>query len=255
MPPGCSVEGWPGSPRRAGCPAAEATRDSIAATSGRFRGVHDAGTPSSGPAAGVQSSGDPLKELLRRNRSFSQAWQAAERSVDPVERAQLMREVAPIHCQVRPDALARGQRPWACVLCCADSRVSPEWVFASGSGELFEVRSAGNTAFNEGIASLEYAVAELAVPLILVMGHSGCGAVTAAMATDPLTPLLEELVKPIRASLRPGFDLTKAVKVNAATAAAQLSERSTLLASARAERRLKIQPAYFDIASGRVSLV
>jgi carbonic anhydrase len=68
------------------------------------------------------------------------------------------------------------------VLCCADSRVSPEWVFASGSGELFEVRSAGNTAFNDGIASLEYAVAELAVPLILVMGHSGCGAVTAAMA-------------------------------------------------------------------------
>ena len=199
--------------------------------------------------------GDPLKELLRRNRSFSQAWQAAERSTDPQERARLIRDTASIHCQVRPDALALGQRPWACVLCCADSRVSPELVFASGSGELFEVRSAGNTAFNEGIASLEYAVAELAVPLILVMGHSGCGAVTAAMATDPLTPLLEELVTPIRASLRPGFDLQKAVKANAAAAAAEIGDRSTLLGSARAERRLKIQPAYFDIASGRVTLV
>ena len=235
--------------------AAEASRDSIASTMAAPGESMTPEPPLQDRLRVCNPPGDPLKELLRRNRSFSQAWQAAERSVDPVERAQLMREVAPIHCQVRPDALARGQRPWACVLCCADSRVSPEWVFASGSGELFEVRSAGNTAFNEGIASLEYAVAELAVPLILVMGHSGCGAVTAAMATDPLTPLLEDLVTPIRASLRPGFDLTKAVKVNAAAAASQLRERSTLLATARAERRLKIQPAYFDIASGRVSLV
>jgi carbonic anhydrase len=133
--------------------------------------------------------------------------------------------------------------------------VAPEWIFACGSGELFEVRSAGNTAFDEGIASLEYAVAELAVPLILVLGHSGCGAVTAAMASDPLTPLLEELVAPIRASLRPGADLAAAVRTNAAAAAAALPRRSALLRQAVEDGRLRLQAAYFDIGSGQVSLV
>ena len=200
-------------------------------------------------------SGDPLQELLRRNRDFCQAWQAAERSDDPQGRATLLHEIWPLHCQVRPDALAAGQRPWAAVLCCADSRVAPEWIFACGAGELFEVRSAGNTAFDEGIASLEYAVAELAMPLILVMGHSGCGAVTAAMANAPLTPLLEELVAPIRASLKPGADLAQAVRTNAAAAAADLPQRSALLREALADGRLRIEAAYFDIGSGEVSLV
>ena len=58
-------------------------------------------------------SGDPLQELLRRNRDFCQAWQAAERSEDPQGRATLLHETWPLHCQVRPDALAAGQRPWA----------------------------------------------------------------------------------------------------------------------------------------------
>jgi carbonic anhydrase len=133
--------------------------------------------------------------------------------------------------------------------------VPPEWLFACGPGELFEVRSAGNTAFDAGVASLEYAVAELAVPLVLVLGHSGCGAVTAAMASAPLTPLLEELVTPIRAALRPGLDLAAAVKANARAAATALPRRSTLLADAVADQRLHIVPAYVDIGSGRVSLV
>jgi carbonic anhydrase len=217
-----------------------------------------AAAPQLAPAEGLgvcSPPGDHLEELLRRNRKFTEVWQAAGRLTDPGERARLLQESSPMHCQVRPGALAAGQKPWAAVLCCADSRVAPEWIFAAGSGELFEVRSAGNTAFNEGIASLEYAVAELAVPLILVMGHSGCGAVKAAMATAPLTPLLEDLVTPIRASLRPGFDLQRAVKANAAAAAVALRERSALLRQAVEQRRLRIQSAYFDIGSGRVTLV
>ena len=93
------------------------------------------------------------------------------------------------------------------------------------------------------------------MPLILVMGHSGCGAVTAAMASNPLTPLLEELVAPIRASLEPGADLAQAVRRNAAAAAAALPQRSALLRQAVADGRLRIQAAYFDIGSGDVSLV
>lgn len=197
---------------------------------------------------------DPLEELLRRNRGFAAVWREVEASADPSERARLLHERLPLRCQVRPDALAEGQRPWAAVLCCADSRVAPEWVFAAGSGELFEVRCAGNTAFAEGVASLEYAVAELAVPLILVMGHSGCGAVTAAMRRDPMTPLLEELVRPIRACLRQEYDLAAAVRANAVAAADGLAERSALLRRAVAEGRLRIRPSVFDIGSGLVSL-
>jgi len=200
-------------------------------------------------------AGDPLEELLRRNLAFSAVWREAQASGDPRQRAKLLQQRWPIGCQVRPEALAEGQKPWAALLACADSRVAPEWIFASGSGELFEVRSAGNTAFDAGVASLEYAVAELDVPLILVLGHSGCGAVRAAMATAPLTPLLEELVTPIRACLRPGLDLTEVVTANARAAAARLVQRSALLCQAQAGGRLRIQAAVFDIASGRVQLV
>ena len=218
-----------------------------------------AGKPTRRPLAErlqvCRPAGDPLDELLRRNQSFSEVWQQAQASGDPQERARLLQEHWPLGCQVRPEALAEGQQPWAAILCCADSRVAPEWIFASGSGELFEVRCAGNTAFDAGVASLEYAVEQLAVPLILVMGHSGCGAVQAAMATAPLTPLLEELVGPIRASLRPGLDLAGAVSANAVAAAAGLSQRSGLLRQAEAAGRLRIRAAVFDIASGRVQLL
>ncbi|MEI6029945.1 MAG: carbonic anhydrase [Synechococcaceae cyanobacterium ELA739] len=202
-----------------------------------------------------QPPGDPLQELLRRNREFAAVWAEAEASGDPLERARLLQQGWPLHCAVRPDALARGQRPWAAVLACADSRVSPEWIFAAGPGELFEVRTAGNTASDAGVASLDFAVAELAVPLIVVLGHSDCGAVGAAMARQPLTPLLEELVLPIRAALPPGSSLAEAVAAHTRAAARDLPRRSAVLAGALEAGRLRIQPACLDIGSGRVSLL
>ena len=135
-------------------------------------------------------------------------------------------------CQIDRLALNQGQRPWAALISCADARLAPEWIFAAGSGELFQLRVAGNSAFDDGIASLELAVAVLEVPLILVLGHSGCGAVKAAMGSAPLTPLLEDLVKPIRSSLQSGDDLTQAIEDgNARHAASQLTKRSAVAQS------------------------
>lgn len=196
--------------------------------------------------------GDPLEALLAGNRRFAAVWRDTRGDLDPRVRMQRFAELWDDSCQPDPAALAQGQKPWAAVLACADSRVAPEWLFDVGPGELFDVRSAGNTAFNAGIASLEYAVAELAVPLILVLGHSGCGAVTAAMADKPLTPLLQELVDPIRACLRPGMDLTAAIQANARASAGDLTRRSSLLAEAVAARRLRIVPAHLDLTSGSV---
>jgi len=201
-------------------------------------------------------AGDPLEGLLAGNRRFAAAWAAssgADRTA--TERSQAMAALWPGTCQLDPGALAQGQRPWAAVLACADARVAPEWVFDVGPGELFEVRSAGNTAFDAGIASLEYAVAELAVPLIVVMGHQGCGAVTAARSDTTLTPLLQALVAPIRASLVPGDDLGQAVQRNARQTARLLGERSELLRRAVAARQLAIQPVYFDLATGLITLI
>jgi carbonic anhydrase len=79
------------------------------------------------------------------------------------------------------EALAGGQNPYAAILSCADSRIAPEYAFDSGRGDLFVCRVAGNFASTETIASMEYAVAVLAVPLILVLGHDSCGAVSAAI--------------------------------------------------------------------------
>jgi carbonic anhydrase len=158
-------------------------------------------------------------------------------------------------CQIDPLALAEGQRPFAALLSCADSRVDPAWLFACGAGELYEVRSAGNTAFREAIGSLEFAVGVLGVPLLLVLGHSGCGAVKAARGTAALSPLLEELVQPIRAQLRSGDDLSGAVKRNARHVADQLTARSALLKDAVAAAKLTIRSAYCDIGSGVVTLL
>jgi carbonic anhydrase len=199
--------------------------------------------------------GDPMAALLAGNRRFAALWQSTAGALDPRERMVRFAALWSNNCQPDPAALARGQRPWAAVLTCADSRLSPEWLFDVGPGELFDVRSAGNTAFHAGIASLEYAVAELAVPLILVLGHSGCGAVTAAMGDGPLTPLLQELVEPIRACLKPGMDLQAAIEANARACAAALPQESALLAGAVTAGQLRIEAAALDLGSGRVRIL
>ena len=198
---------------------------------------------------------DSLTRLMEGNARFAKAWTAASGKANPAERMAILNDIWERNCQIDPVSLAQGQKPYAAILSCADSRVDPGWLFASGSGELFQVRSAGNTAFDDGIASLEYAVAVLGTPLVLVMGHSGCGAVKAAMGSDPLTPMLEGLVKPIRASLHSGDALNAAIQGNVRYAANQLTSRSTVLKEAVAAGKLSIRSAYFDIGSGKVSLL
>ena len=198
---------------------------------------------------------DALSRLKEGNARFATAWAAASGKASPEQRMATLNSIWERNCQIDPVALAQGQKPFAAILSCADSRVDPGWLFACGSGELFQVRSAGNTAFDDGIASLEYAVAVLGTPLVLVMGHSGCGAVKAAIASEPLTPLLEGLVKPIRASLHRGDALSQAIQGNVRYAAGQLTSRSTVLNDAVAAGKLTIRSAYFDIGSGRVTLL
>ena len=198
---------------------------------------------------------DALTRLQEGNARFAKAWSSTSGMGTPQQRMQKLNAIWDNNCQIDPHALAQGQKPFAALLSCADARVDPGWIFACGSGELFEVRSAGNTAFDEAIASLEYAVAVLGVPLIVVMGHSACGAVKAAISSDPLTPMLEKLVTPIRASLQSRDDLTQAVQGNCRYAAGELTARSAVLKEAAANGKVKIRSTFFDIGSGRVTLL
>ena len=197
---------------------------------------------------------DPLTALQQGNARFAAAWQASN-AATAEERSHAMAGLWQDNCYVPSSALRTGQAPWASILCCADSRVAPEWIFDAVPSDLFVIRSAGNTAFDEAIASLEYAVSVLQTPLILVMGHSGCGAVTAARSDAPLTPLLDALVEPIRALHQPGDTLDASIRNNARHSAQQLTARSALLAEAAASNQLTIRSAHFDIGSGTVTMI
>ena len=201
--------------------------------------------------AGFCIPDDPLKALMAGNRRFAEAWHQGKqvdgttpRTADPDPR-----------CFNSPRALVTSQHPWATVLTCSDSRVSPSWVFDTTPGELFVIRNAGNTAFTEAIASVEYSVSVLKTPLLMVMGHSGCGAVTAAMGTNPLTPSLDRLIQPIRENISGSSDLEEAVKRNALTSASTLMQRSAVLADAKASGALKLVVGCFQLNSGVVTLI
>ena len=198
---------------------------------------------------------DSLTALIEGNARFAAAWQAKNTATSLNERAQVMSNLWLDNCFLPASVLEDSQSPWASILSCADSRVAPEWIFDAAAGDLFVVRSAGNTPFNEGIASLEFGVAVLKTPLILVLGHSNCGAVKAARSTDSLSPLFDQLIMPIRANLVSGDSLENAVKNNASATAQQLSARSDVLAKAVEMGNLQIVAGYFDIASGKVSIV
>ena len=195
---------------------------------------------------------DPLQTLMAGNRRFAGAWrQAALENRTTLQAA----DPADPRCFNSPRALATSQHPWATVLTCSDSRVSPSWVFDTTPGDLFVIRNAGNSAFDEAMASVEYGVSVLKTPLLMVMGHSGCGAVTAAMNANPLTPSLDRLIQPIRENISGSSDLDEAVRRNALATASTLIQRSSVLAEAKASGALKLVVGCFQLSSGVVSLI
>ena len=107
---------------------------------------------------------DSLTALIEGNARFAAAWQAKNTATSLNERAQVMSNLWLDNCFLPASVLEDSQSPWASILSCADSRVAPEWIFDAAAGDLFVVRSAGNTPFNEGIASLEFGVAVLKTP-------------------------------------------------------------------------------------------
>jgi carbonic anhydrase len=160
-------------------------------------------------------------------------------------------------------AVAAHQAPWATIISCADSRVPPELIFGGlGVGELFVARNAGNLVDTAALGTVEYGAAVLGSPLIVVLAHTGCGAVKAACdvvtknATYPgAIGLMIEPILPAALAARgePGDFINNAAKQSARRTAARLTAASTLIAGLADQGKLKIVAAIYDLQTSVVT--
>lgn len=201
-----------------------------------------------------RSANGSLQRLLDGNRRFVQG--AVEH---PRQDAQTRR------------ALLAGQRPFAVVLGCSDSRISPELLFDQGLGDLFVIRVAGNVIGEVAIASVEYAVAHLGVPLIVVLAHSSCGAVTATLAggrpEGNLGALTERIGPAIAAQVSGGETgitedgqpsverVDEAARANAEAVAAELRRSQPVISPRITSGKTAVVAAFYDMASGEVHVL
>ncbi len=209
-----------------------------------------------GPAAQAASpgpagppAGEVLKRLLEGNQRFMKGEAASPRRGPD---------------DFRP--LAEGQRPIAVIVGCSDSRVPPELLFDQGVGDLFVVRVAGNVVKGAGPpvkGSIEYGVAELGATLVMVLGHSECGAVKAAIKhledKDALPGAIEPLVNSIRPAVvkargMPGNLLDNALRANVAIGVEVLRDLQPIVAPAVKRGQVKVVGAMYDLRTGSVTL-
>ena len=172
------------------------------------------------------------------------------------------------HREIRPDNGVRhrrdlaehGQQPFAVILGCSDSRVPPEFVFDQGLGSLFVVRDAGNIVDDNVLGSIEYAVEHLHTPLLMVLGHEKCGAVTAAVEGGEAPGHMQSLLDAIKPAVtesasEPGDRVHNCMVANARRVARQIRESEPLLREAIAAGRLKIVAATYDLTTGAVTVL
>jgi len=162
-------------------------------------------------------------------------------------------------------ARAQGQAPFAAILSCADSRVAPELAFDQGPGELFVVRVAGNFVTPDGLGSLEFGAAVLGTKVIMVLGHTSCGAVNATVDAlqkgNTLPGHIADLVRAMKPGIEPvlktpGPDLQqRAMIANVQANVRRLQTEKPILGDMVAAGKLKVVGAYYDLPTGKVMMV
>ena len=203
-----------------------------------------------GPVVGI-GTGQKSQDNITPDSALAElkdgnAHHAGHRYKHPHETAARMRQ------------LASGQHPHAEVLSCADSRVPPEILFDQGLGDLFVVRVAGNVVSDTELGSLEYGAEHLHVPLLIVLGHQRCGAVTAAVEggevpghISALTELLRPAVQKTRGM--PGDRVENAVRANVEMVVKQLRTSGPVLEKLVSRGELKVVGAIYSLDTGQVT--
>jgi carbonic anhydrase len=188
---------------------------------------------------------DPLTRLMAGNARYV-AGKSLHANQDRTRRAEL----------------AKGQKPFAMLLSCADSRVPPEILFDQGLGDLFVVRVAGNIADAHTLGTLEYGAQVLGARFLMVLGHEYCGAVDAALKGGHAGGNIDSIIDTIapaaaRAKADPAKTdlLDKAVTENVREVIASLGQRSPSMAAMAAKGELRIVGARYDLDSGEVTVV
>lgn len=183
-----------------------------------------------------------LQELMAGNERF-----VAHKATHPHQNEQRLHD------------LAQAQHPFATVLSCADSRVTAEIIFDQGLGDVFDVRIAGNLATKGAVASIEYAVVQLETPILMVLGHERCGAVTAAVKGGDLPGEMGLFAKEIAPAVQKtksmqGDTVENAMVANVKEQMERL-KRSPLLAERLASGKLKIVGGRYDLDTGKVTAI
>ena len=197
------------------------------------------------PGAGRQTETSPTPDSVLAELKAGNDHHARHQYQHPHETAARQRE------------LISAQHPHAEILSCSDSRVPPEIVFDQGLGDIFVVRVAGNVATDTEIGSLEYGAEHLHIPLLVVLGHESCGAVTAAVEggeAEGHIAALVNLIKPAVEKSRalPGDKVSNAVRVNVAMVVDQLRASNPVLAKLVAQGKLKIVGGVYSLETGKV---
>ena len=193
----------------------------------------------------------------------------AEQALEKLKQGNVKYLSAPELCSMQignqREHVAQGQAPWATIVSCADSRVPPELLFGGlGLGELFVARNAGNMVDTATMGTIEYGAAVLGVPLIVVLGHERCGAVSAACdiveknANFPgsIGPMVEAIVPAARAVQgKPGDFVDNAVRESAMRTSVQVSTKSGIVADLIKSGKVKVVAARYDLDDGKVEFL
>lgn len=203
----------------------------------------------SGGGVGV-SADEALQRLMDGNKHYVEGQMGACRESDTTKR----------------ESLANGQKPYAIILSCSDSRVPPEIIFDKSLGELFVIRVAGNVPDPIVLGSIEYAAEHIGTPLVMVLGHERCGAVTATVDSKgkaegnigaivkAIAPAAQKAMKAMKG--KPKAEVVEAsVDANVELVAANLTKKSSVLKKLTKEGRLKIVTAKYDLDDGKVTLL
>jgi len=185
-----------------------------------------------------------------------------QRLLNGNERFAVLKPTHPDEDLKRLQDAAREQHPFAVVVCCSDSRVSPELIFDQGIGDLFVIRTAGNIIGGVELGSIEYAVEHLGVKLIVVMGHQNCGAVKAfiegADAPGHIKDIIDSLKQETEIKAIPLTDINRlddCIQANVLHAVKQLQTQSAIIREKIEKKEMQVTAAKYDLNNFKITII
>lgn len=199
-----------------------------------------------------------LLSVICLNTVFSE--EALQRLIEGNKRYTQSKTICHEDWDVKRTTLLKAQRPFSVIISCSDSRVPPEIIFDQTLGDLFVIRLAGNVVDELALGSIEYGVTQLKASLIMVLGHSNCGALDAALKEMKFDNHIQSIINALQPAIKSvqeesGDRLEKAIKSNVRHVVSQLKSAQPVLAPLVSKESLKIIGGYYKLDSGQVELI